>query len=172
MKVDVIIPVYNGESYVEKAISSVQIQTHSNFQLIIVDDGSTDATPTIVDRFASTDTRIEVVHQQNAGVAAARQNGVNLAKGDYLMFVDADDWIDETTIDRMLCKATETSADMVWSDALFEIEGPDKAALFLRIIFSKTSYELLGLRVEPYKCIKIHKTDKLLHTGVCLLRAS
>lgn len=119
--VSVIICVYNGESYVEKSITSVIAQTHSNFQLIIVDDGSTDATPTIVDRFASTDTRIVVVHQQNAGVAAARQNGVNLAKGDYLMFVDADDWIDETMIDRMLCKATETSADMVWSDALFEI---------------------------------------------------
>ena len=118
--VSVIICVYNGESYVDRAISSVQIQTHSNFQLIIVDDGSTDATAAIVDRYASKDSRIEVVHQQNAGVAAARQRGIEMARGEYLMFVDADDWIDGTTIERLLWKAKETNADMVWSDAFFE----------------------------------------------------
>lgn len=118
--VSVIICVYNGEACVEKAISAVLAQTHSNFQLIVVDDGSSDGTASILDRYASEDSRIEVIHQPNAGVAMARQNGVNLAKGEYLMFVDADDWIDETTIERLLWKATETGADMVWTDANFE----------------------------------------------------
>lgn len=125
--VSVIICVYNGEAYIEKAISSVLAQTHSNFQLIIIDDGSTDGTASIVDRFASEDSRIVVVHQQNAGVAAARQNGIEQAKGEYLMFVDADDWIDETSIERMLCKATDNDADMVWSDAFFEIYNENSA---------------------------------------------
>lgn len=119
--VSVIICVYNGEACIDKAISSVLAQTHKNLQLILVDDGSTDGTASIVDRYASEDSRIVVVHQQNAGVSAARQKGVDLAKGEYLMFVDADDWIDETSIERMLNMAKETDADLVWSDAFFEI---------------------------------------------------
>lgn len=120
--VSVIICIYNGESYVKKAISSVLAQRHSNFQLIIVDDGSTDNTPAIVDKYASEDSRIEVVHQQNAGVAAARQRGIEIARGEYLMFVDADDWIDEITLERLIWKATETRADLVWMDLVKVIE--------------------------------------------------
>lgn len=119
--VTVVICVYNGEAYIDRAIKSILAQTHENFQLLIIDDGSTDGTARIIDEYASEDARIEIIHQQNAGVASARQRGVEMAKGDYLMFVDADDWIDEISIERMLCKAKETDADMVWSDALFEI---------------------------------------------------
>jgi len=121
--VSVIICVYNGEAYVERAINSVLNQTHKSLQLIIIDDGSIDGTAKIVDEYAAKDSRIEVCHQQNAGVAAARQNGIDKAKGEYLMFVDADDWIDELAIERLLWKATEKDADLVWMDLIKVVDS-------------------------------------------------
>ena len=114
--VTVVICVYNGEAYIDRAIKSILAQTHENFQLLIIDDGSTDGTARIIDEYASEDDRIDIMHQTNAGVSAARQKGIELAKGVYLMFVDADDWIYETTIERLLWKATETGADLIWMD--------------------------------------------------------
>lgn len=114
--VTVIICVYNGEAYVETAIKSVLKQTYNCLQLIIIDDGSKDGTSVIIDNYAKLDSRIDVFHQPNSGVATARQRGIEMAKGEYLMFVDADDWIDETTLERLLLKANETGADLVWMD--------------------------------------------------------
>lgn len=162
--VSVIICVYNGEACIEKAISSVLAQTHKNLQLIIVDDGSTDGTASIVDRYASEDSRIVVVHQQNAGVAAARQKGVDLAKGEYLMFVDADDWIDETTIERLLWKATKTSADLVWMD-LVKVINTDAGSKQIRCSFPMEETPDAMIRhfvlweKPAYMCDKLFRTS-------------
>ena len=91
--VSVIIPVYNSEKYTEKCIRSLLGQTYRNLELLIIDDGSTDQSGAILDRLAGEDTRIRLLHQKNAGVAAARNRGIDLATGTYLTFVDGDDYV-------------------------------------------------------------------------------
>ena len=98
MKVSVIIPVYNVARYLDQCIQSVLVQTHQQFELILVDDGSTDQSLTICNQYADTDPRVMVFHQMNQGVSAARNKGIKEASGDFLYFVDGDDYIHEETL--------------------------------------------------------------------------
>ena len=91
--ISVIIPVYNIESYIKQCMDSIINQKYKNFELIIVDDGSTDSTGKICDDYAVKDNRISVVHIKNFGVSNARNIGINLAIGEYLVFVDGDDYV-------------------------------------------------------------------------------
>lgn len=91
--ISIIVPVYNGEDHLEKCVRSILAQTERDLQLILINDGSTDATAGLCDRLAGEDQRITVIHQKNAGVSAARNAGLDAAKGEYIGFVDADDWI-------------------------------------------------------------------------------
>ena len=93
MFISVIIPVYNAEDYLRRCLESVLSQTYKDFELILVDDGSKDKSGAMCDSFASQDCRVRVIHQQNAGAGAARNVGISLAKGDYLVFIDSDDII-------------------------------------------------------------------------------
>ena len=95
VEVSVIVPVYNASAYLEKCISSILGQTFENFELILIDDGSVDNSGEICDEFAARDNRIRVIHQKNMGVSAARNQGLNNARGTYIMFCDADDWVRE-----------------------------------------------------------------------------
>lgn len=90
-KLSVIIPAYNVENYLEACVKSVLKQTYRNLQIIIVDDGSTDSSGAIANRLATTDRRVEVVHQENAGLGAARNSGLDVADGEYVTFIDSDD---------------------------------------------------------------------------------
>lgn len=92
--ISIIIPVYNVETYLGSCIRSVLAQTFSNFELILVDDGSTDGSGIICDEYAATDSRIRVIHQVNRGVSSARNAGIETALGEYIGFVDGDDWIE------------------------------------------------------------------------------
>ena len=91
--VSIIIPVYNVEKYLEKCLESVIHQTYKGIEIILVDDGSTDRSGVICDEYAQEDQRIRVIHQTNAGVSAARNTGLDTAKGEWILFVDSDDWI-------------------------------------------------------------------------------
>lgn len=93
-KVSVICPVYNTHSYLRKCIDSVLNQTYRNLELICIDDGSSDGSEKIVDEYAAKDSRMIVVHQENAGESAARNAGLRLATGDYWTFIDCDDWLE------------------------------------------------------------------------------
>ena len=94
-KISVIIPVYNTEKYLERCINSILNQTHKNIEIILVDDGSTDNSGEICDFFKNKDSRIIVIHKQNGGAASARNSGLEIASGDYVAFVDSDDWLAE-----------------------------------------------------------------------------
>lgn len=98
-KVSVIIPVYNGGPYIERGINSVLIQTYSNIEVIVIDDGSKDDSGAICDRLAEFDCRVKVIHQENCGVNAARQKGVDNSSGDWLVFLDADDILPKNAIE-------------------------------------------------------------------------
>jgi glycosyltransferase involved in cell wall biosynthesis len=93
--ISIIVPVYNVEKYLHRCVDSILAQTFSDFELILIDDGSTDKSGTICDTYAKEDSRIKVIHLNNGGVSNARNTGINLAQGDYLMFCDSDDYVEE-----------------------------------------------------------------------------
>lgn len=100
--VSVITPVYNAEQYIEKCIQSILDQTYPHWELILVDDGSTDQSGTICDRFAREDSRIHVIHKPNGGVSSARNTGLDNARGDYITWLDSDDYLEPTMMEKVL----------------------------------------------------------------------
>jgi len=113
----IIVPVYNTESFLEKSISSIQVQTDCQLEIEIVDDGSYDSSPEICDEKAIMDSRVISVHKKNEGVSLARNVGINLSNGEYLGFVDADDTVSKDMFEVLYSKAKETDADVVMCDA-------------------------------------------------------
>ncbi len=101
-KISVIVPVYNAENYIAGCIKSILSQNFTDFELLLVNDGSKDSSGTVCDEYAQKDRRIRVIHQTNGGVTAARSAGIRLAQGNYLYFVDADDAISKDTLSSML----------------------------------------------------------------------
>lgn len=119
----VIMAIYNKESFLHRSIRSILVQTFADFELILVDDGSTDASLDVCREFAREDSRIHIIHQENAGVSAARQRGIECACGDYSIHIDPDDWIDCSYFEEMYRTAMETGADMVISDFYVDNEA-------------------------------------------------
>ena len=111
-KISIIIPVYQVEKYLTKCIESIIKQTFFNFELILIDDGSTDSSGDICDEYARIDNRIIVIHQKNQGVSAARNKGLDIAGGEYIAFVDADDFIEKDTYDFLYKNLQVNQADI------------------------------------------------------------
>ena len=114
--ISVIVPVYNVEKYLDKCIQSILGQTYSNIELLLIDDGSTDSSGAICDKYVTQDSRVRVFHKSNEGVSAARNWGLDNAKGEWIAFVDADDWIDSDMYERMYNAAVQNQTDMVSCD--------------------------------------------------------
>lgn len=112
-KVSVIVPVYNVAPYLRQCMDSVINQTYRNIEIICIDDGSTDESGKILDEYAKSDDRFNVVHTNNAGVASARNIGLSLASGEYLLFVDGDDWIDTATCQKAVSSISTEAVDVV-----------------------------------------------------------
>lgn len=113
-KIDIIVPVYNAKKYLAKCIRSIQKQTFTNWRLILVDDGSTDGSTEICDRFAAGDSRIFVVHQENKGLIGARMTGIDNASSEFITFVDADDLVEPEMLQKLLESQAQYSADIVY----------------------------------------------------------
>lgn len=111
--ISIIVPIYKVEKYLPKCIESLIKQTYRDIEIILVDDGSPDGCPQICDEYAAKDSRIIVIHQKNAGVSAARNAGLDIAKGEYIGFVDPDDWVAPKMYEKMLDAIRENQADMV-----------------------------------------------------------
>ncbi len=111
-KVSIIVAVYNVQDYLPKCIDSILAQHYENIELILVNDGSTDRSFSICEDYAHRDSRIKVISQQNGGLSAARNHGIELAAGDYLVFVDGDDWLQENFLERMVAVHEETGSDV------------------------------------------------------------
>lgn len=112
-KISIIIPVYNSAHYLEQCLDSVAGQTFSNLQIICVDDGSTDDSWSILLSYAERDERLEIFRKKNEGVSEARNYGLKKAVGEYLMFVDSDDWIDERTCELAIDTIQKTNSDVI-----------------------------------------------------------
>lgn len=101
-KVSVIVPVYNAEHYLRECLNSILRQTYDNIEIICVNDGSKDGSSCILDEYAAKDNRIIIINQENLGVSAARNRGMEVAAGDYVLFIDSDDWLEDETIEEVL----------------------------------------------------------------------
>lgn len=111
-KVSVIIPVYNAAEFISESVNSILQQTYSDIQVICVDDGSKDESGAILDKLAANDNRLQIIHQQNVGVSVSRNNALKVAVGEYVMFVDADDWLDKDCIEKTLAYVQEHGLDI------------------------------------------------------------
>ena len=113
--ITIIIPIYNREQTLERCLCSVLRQTYSHLEIIAVDDGSTDHSRVILDKYQKKDSRLRVVRKENSGVSESRNLGLQLARGEYIQFVDADDWITRDATETLL-KAMQTGSEMVITD--------------------------------------------------------
>lgn len=112
-KVSIIVPVYKVENYLSQCIDSILGQTFTDWECILVDDGSPDGSGVICDEYAQKDTRIHVIHKENRGVSAARNTGLSAAQGEYIYFIDSDDYVEREALELLLSKAKQSEADIM-----------------------------------------------------------
>lgn len=121
-KVSVIVPVYKAEKYLHRCVDSILAQTFTDFEVLLIDDGSPDRSGEICDEYAKKESRVRVFHKVNGGVSSARQCGIDNAQGEYTIHVDPDDWVEPNMLQELYAKAKEDDADMVICDFWSEYE--------------------------------------------------
>lgn len=167
--VSVVVPVYNVEKYLKRCVNSILEQSYSKIEIILVDDGSKDASGELCDSFATKDERIRVIHKQNGGLASARNAGIIAASGEYICFVDSDDWIAQDTIQYcidLIDKYGETvdiiEYDVIETDKyLFELRQPKEELK-----------EMKGKDILQFLMFFSTKTDVYFSACRCLFRTS
>lgn len=148
-KISIIVPIYKIERYLRQCIDSILAQTFTDYELLLIDDGSPDGCPAICDEYAQNDTRIRVIHKPNGGLTSARNNGLDNAKGEWIMYIDGDDWVEPTYIEELYNAAIKNKADIAicgfrfaYEDGRFITEHPtlwddNKSASLHRYISSE-----------------------------------
>lgn len=159
----IIVPVYNVKDYVAKCLDSILAQTYKDFELLVIDDGSTDGSGKICDNYGEKDSRVRVIHQKNAGLGGARNTGIGLALGEYLLFVDSDDYIEPNTAEVLLNTAKLNSADMVLFSFRSVDENGSEMAVFSESLTANTvlstEKDKECLIVAPTACTKLYRRD-------------
>ena len=170
IKVSVIIPAYQVEDYLIRSVSSVLKQTLQEIEIILVNDGSTDKTANLCDELAQMYPSIKVIHQENQGSSKAREVGLAQSTGEYILFLDADDWLDPKACETLYQKAVETEADMVMYQAFLKEGGRDHP---LRIFFTSEDeinrdpiFCFLNAQLAPAVWAKFMKHTYLKGTGL------
>ena len=149
-KVSVIIPVYNVKRYLERCLNSVINQTEKDFEIILIDDGSTDSSGKICDEFADTHSFVRVLHQPHQGVSSARNNALNNANGEWIAFCDGDDWYEPTFLKKMLAEAQALEADYVICNYKITSDGhPDVISDSLSGLYSGCDPKL-AIAIGPF----------------------
>lgn len=162
--ISIIVPAYHIESYLPRCLDSILAQNYRELDIIVVDDGSRDGTGDVADSYAAKDSRIRVIHKENGGVTAARLRGVAEAKGEYIAFVDGDDYIEPEMFERLLKNAEEYDADishcgycMVFPD---RVEWYHNTGRLIQQIGKQGLYDLLeGNFVEPGLVCKLYRRE-------------
>lgn len=173
--ISIIVPIYNVELYLERCIISIISQTIHDIEIFLIDDGSTDKSGVIADSYALKDDRIFVIHKSNEGLSATRNVGIELAKGEYLSFIDADDWIESTMLSNMYEKACLYNTDIVVCGVCTEFVNENRIVEYKSIdrlyvendnigeLFWKLSKE----NISNYSCNKMYKSSLLFNNSLC-----
>ena len=121
--VSVVVPIYNSEVFLDKCIQSIINQSYKNLEIILVNDGSTDTSGIVCDQYADNDDRIKVIHKSNGGLVSSRKTGLNLSTGDYILYIDGDDWIELDLVEHYIDQILKFKADIVVSSHIVNLEG-------------------------------------------------
>jgi len=159
MKLSIIVPVYRTEATLERCIRSIAGQTFTDFEVILVDDGSTDRCPQICDQWALRDSRFTVIHQPNGGLSDARNNGISRAQGDFITFVDSDDYLERNTYEQVMPLTDD--CDIVEYQAYCHFGSPRETLLSLsdNLYTDMKQYWLKAYAYEhTYMCNKIFRS--------------
>ena len=176
IKVSVIVPVYNAEHYLEQCLDSILEQTYKDFELIIIDDGSTDHSGKICERYIQQFRYGTLIHRENKGLISARIEGLHKSVGNYVAFIDADDWVDDDFLEFLVTNMESKQADIVITGCIREekrrsekivnlcSEGIYERADLVNQIFPNVLYfqGFFEFGILPYMCNKMFKKDKLL----------
>ena len=166
--VSVVVAIYNVRQYLPQCIQSIINQDYSNIEIILVDDGSTDGSELIVDCYAKQEIRINVIHQQNGGPSICRNSGINAASGEFITFVDGDDWLAEDFVSYMMHVQSETNTDMVISRNCFTTD--DKQQIKHHEITTLSSEEATAILLYPTVKLgawnKLYKLEFLTTQGI------
>lgn len=141
MKVSVIVPVYNVEKYIIKCLESVKRQSFDNFECLIIDDGSKDNSIELAEKYIKDDNRFKIYHKENGGLSDARNYGINLSKGEYLFFLDSDDYIADTLLADAYQMAKKYDSDIVCFDMMYVYEDCRDNGISSGGDFEVTSYQ-------------------------------
>ena len=167
-KISIIIPVYKAELYLSRCLTSIVQQSFTDWECILVDDGSPDTSGIICDEYAKKDSRFRVIHQKNLGASAARNVGLDTALGEWINFVDSDDWIDSNMYKEILCAASEYKSDIV----LFGVwdEYKDRKKTFCPKLSSQKNKIINSFAKYPnylnYPVNKLYKRSLLQHNNI------
>lgn len=157
-KVSIIVPVYNVEKYLKKAVESTLNQSYENLQIILINDGSTDESGKICDKYKQKDSRIEVIHKENGGLSDARNKGLDIANGKYIMFLDSDDFFEKDAVEIMYRKIEEKNADFVIGNY---INTEPNGKKWENSIFDEKIYDNFKLSIKDYE-----KSFFVMNSGV------
>lgn len=149
-KVSIIVPVYNSETYLRECVESVLANTYTALELILVDDGSTDASGEICDEFAQKDPRVKVLHQENSGVVCARNNGLAMATGAYIGFIDSDDTVSHLFYEQMVDAMERHEADIVTCEFRYKKEELDTVCTDRCHLFTSLEDQLAVILTAPW----------------------
>lgn len=161
--ISIIVPVYNVEKYLDKCIESIVNQTYKNIELILVDDGSPDNCPKMCDEWSQKDNRVKVIHKENGGLSSARNFGLEASTGEFVCFIDSDDWIDYNAIEE-LTKIIDDSTDFVSFGMLLEFDTETAQLVYAdkkHTYFQKELFEnfLNDNSVAGYACNKLFRKE-------------
>ena len=187
-KISIIVPVYNSEQYLCRCLDSIIKQTYKNLEILLIDDGSTDNSSSICDDYSNKDNRIKAVHKSNGGVSSARNTGIEMSTGEYISFIDSDDFIELDFYEKMYSNIIKYDADAVkctydfylengsfrdhqghFDDTLFDFSNRDDLYHFLDMI---TRFDVSAENVTylfKSKLLKLHKYDSNISYGEDLL---
>lgn len=161
MKISVIIPAYNVEKYLTRCVKSVLCQSYQEFEIILVDDGSTDGTGGICDALEKEDERIVVFHKENGGLSSARNAGIQFSKGEYITFIDSDDYVKRTYLEHLLSAQKQYNADI----AVGVMERKDVDDIFC--IDVESEHELCSFEISKEKAIESILKSEFPGTSAC-----
>lgn len=169
--ISVIVPVYNIEKYLPRCINSILDQTYKNWEAIFVNDGSTDNSLKILEEYKKIDERIKIIDKKNAGSGAARNDGIENSRGEYIAFLDSDDWYEKNFLEKLYNNLIENNSDVAMCNPKMTYDDMSKnkkinTYFFNEIELNKTPEKILGILAMPVVWNKLYKKEIIVKNGI------